>query len=292
MLKNNIALIIVNWKQYELTNSCLLSLQNSKCDNIQIILVDNESNKEKLNFLKNQFNEIVTFSNERNLGFTGANNIGIKYAIKNNFEYVMLLNNDTEVNQNFMVPLIGAFQKDNNLGAAQPLIMNFFDKKQVWNAGGSLNNFFGTTTIYKKQPIKNKKVDWITGCCMILKKEIFKEVGLLDEDFFAYYEDLDLSLRIKKNGYNLKLIPSSIIYHHGSKSSQNQFFEGILSPEVHYLNIRNHLLVIKKHFSDFNFLGVVFFQFFKITSYFIYFLIRLRFNKFKMVFKGLGDGLK
>ena len=127
---------------------------------------------------------------------------------------------------------------------------------------------------------------------MILKIEVLKKVGLLDEDFFAYYEDLDLSLRIRKNGYNLKLIPSSIIYHHGSKSSQNQHFEGFLSPEIHYLNIRNHLLVIKKHFSDFNFFGVVFFQFFKIISYSIYFLIRLRFKKFKMVFKGLSDGFK
>ena len=123
MIKNSkVAIIIVNWKQYELTKSCLFSLNKIDCDDHQIILIDNESNQKEFKSIKNQFENIITFSNEENLGFTGANNIGIKYAIKNEFEYVMLINNDTEVEKNFINPLIDSLEKNKNLGAVQPLI--------------------------------------------------------------------------------------------------------------------------------------------------------------------------
>ena len=135
MIKNSkVAIIIVNWKQYELTKSCLFSLKKINYDDHQIILIDNESNQKELKSIKNQFENIVTFSNETNLGFTGANNIGIKHAIKNEFEYVMLINNDTEVEKNFINPLIDSLEKYKNLGAVQPLILNFSKTKKVWNA--------------------------------------------------------------------------------------------------------------------------------------------------------------
>ena len=144
MIKNSkVAIIIVNWKQYELTKSCLFSLKKINYDDHQIILIDNESNQKELKSIKNQFKNIIIFSNERNLGFTGANNIGIKHAIKNEFEYVMLINNDTEVEKNFINPLIDSLEKNKSLGAVQPLILNFDSRKKVWNAGGFLNKFFG-----------------------------------------------------------------------------------------------------------------------------------------------------
>ena len=290
-LNKKIAIIIVNWKQYELTKSCLDSLQKIEYDNYKIILIDNESNQKKLKLLKNQFENIKTFPNEKNLGFTGANNIGIEYAIKNEFEYVMLLNNDTEVNKKFLTPLLKSFQNDNSLGAVQPLIMNYNNRAKVWNAGGYLNNFFGFPYTNKSNN-KNQQIDWITGCCMLLKTNVIKKVGLLDENFFAYYEDVDWSLRIKESGYKLGFVESSVIFHHGTISSNNSNHEGKLLPFVHYLIIKNHIYLLKKHIDKFNFVGILFYQFLKILLYSIYFTLRFRFSKLKMVYRGLNDGIK
>ena len=289
-LNKKIAIIIVNWKQYELTINCLLSLQKLEYKNWKVILVDNESNFEKINKIKSDFNKVEVIESKENLGFAAANNIGIKYAIKNKFEYVMLLNNDTEVNKKFLSPLLNSFQNDNSLGAVQPLIMNYNNRAKVWNAGGYLNIFFGFPYTNKLNN-KNRKIDWITGCCILLKTKVIKKAGLMDEDFFAYYEDVDWSLRIKKLGYKLGVVESSVIFHHGTKSSNNSNFEGNLSPFVHYLNIRNHIYLVKKHSDKFNFIGVLFYQFLKILFYSIYFILRLRFSKLKMVYRGLNDGI-
>ena len=98
-MDNKLAIIIVNWKQYELTSKCLLSVYKSKFKNFEVLLIDNESNFKKLKNLSDNFNKLKVFQNEFNLGFGAANNQGINYAIQNNFKYVMLLNNDTEVEQ-------------------------------------------------------------------------------------------------------------------------------------------------------------------------------------------------
>ena len=290
-LNKKIAIIIVNWKQYELTINCLLSLEKLEYKNFKVIIVDNESNIEKINKIKSDFSKAEVIESKENLGFASANNIGIKYAIKNKIEYLMLLNNDTEVNKKFLAPLLNSFKNDNLLGAVQPLIMNYNNRAKVWNAGGYLNNFFGFPYTNNKIKNKNLQIDWITGCCIVLKTKVIKKAGLIDEDFFAYYEDVDWSLRIKKLGYKLGVVESSVIFHHGTKSSNNSNFEGNLSPFVHYLNIRNHIYLVKKHSDKFNFIGVLFYQFLKILFYSIYFMLRLRFSKLKMVYRGLNDGI-
>ena len=125
----------------------------------------------------------------------------------------------------------------------------------------------------------------------MLKTKVINKVGLMDEHFFAYYEDVDWSLRIKKLGYKLGIVESSVIFHHGTKSSNNSNSEGNLSPFVHYLNIRNHIYLVKKHSDKFNFIGVLLYQFFKILFYSVYFILRLRFSKLKMIYRGLNDGI-
>jgi GT2 family glycosyltransferase len=289
--KNKVAIILVNWRQYDLTKSCIFSINKSNFKNFKIILIDNESNSTQLNILKELFVNIIIFSNKNNLGFGQANNQAINYALKNDFEYVMLLNNDTEVDQNFISPLINSIDKSNSIGGVQPLIMSYENRERVWSAGGLLNKFFGYTITIKSLG-KSINLDWITGCCMLLKTDIIKKTKLLDENFFAYYEDVDWSLRIKDLGYSLELVETSLIYHHGSMSSKNSTREGKLSAFVHYLNFKNHIYFLRKHSKKFNFFGVVLYQLMKLISYSIYFIFRFRFNKLKMIYKGLIDGMK
>jgi GT2 family glycosyltransferase len=195
------------------------------------------------------------------------------------------------VDQNFISPLIDCIKKNNSIGGVQPLIMNYNKRDSIWSAGGYINKFFGITTTNKSLE-KKLDLDWITGCCMLLKTEVIKKTKLLDENFFAYYEDVDWSLRIKDLGYSLQLVETSLIYHHGSISSNNSSSEGKLSAYVHYLNFKNHIYFLRKHSEKFNFFGVVLYQLMKLISYSIYFILRFRFNKLKMIYKGLIDGMK
>jgi GT2 family glycosyltransferase len=135
--------------------------------------------------------------------------------------------------------------------------------------------------------------EWISGCCILVRVSVVKKVGLLDDRFFAYFEDVDWSIRMTNLGYKLGVVPESIIYHYSSGSSKknNTSLEGNLSPYVHYLNIRNHIYLIRKH-TFFNSIGSWIFQIQKITSYSIYFILRGRFGKFKMVWRGILDGIK
>ena len=292
----SIAIIIVNWKKYDFTLNCIESVLNSSFKNFKIILIDNEYQKTMSNQLKKS-EKIHIIKNKINQGFAKANNQGIKYALENNYDYIMLLNNDTLIKNDLLKKLIN-YSNTLNQKIIQPLILNY-DGTKIWNAGGTINNFFGTfQTLRKGKSFKNFKgnsgfTDWFTGCCVLIKSEIFCEVGYFDERFFAYYEDIDFSIRLKTNGYSVGMMNDSYLQHFESSSSKSIYqAEGNLSPYVHYLNIRNHILLLKKHSKSFNIIGVFIYQLIKISSYLIYFLFRLRFKKFKMVLNGVIDALK
>ena len=206
-----------------------------------------------------------------------------------------MINNDTIVEKNLIEVLLKTAQAK-NFSVIQPLILNY-NGKDIWNAGGRINYFFGNFITKKKLDnslnSSYELTEWFTGCCCLFKTKIFKDIGKLDERFFAYYEDVDFSLRLKKHGYKIGFTSKTQIYHYESFSSiSNNSKGGKLSPYVHYLNIRNHILILKKHSDLFNSFGTRVYQIFKIISYSIYFIFRLRFTKLNMVYKGLLDSYK
>ena len=300
MKEPKIAIIIINWNTYQLTFNCLKSLKACTYKNKTIFLVDNGSKDGSGDKIAFEFPDINFIKNEINEGFTGANNKALKVILKQNFDYVLLLNNDTEVKPNFLSLLEARMDSDQNLAATQPLILDFPNKNTIWNGGGSFNSFFGLSKtrynglIYKPQLKIETFTEWISGCCILVKIEVIKEVGLLDNRFFAYFEDVDWSIRMTKLGYKLGVVPKSIIYHQSSGSTKmnNTSNEGNLSPYAHYLNVRNHIYLIKKHTFFFNSFGCWIYQILKITSYSIYFILRGRFGKFKMVWRGVSDAIK
>tara|TARA_B100000989_G_scaffold265575_1_gene218530 strand:- start:396 stop:1292 length:897 start_codon:yes stop_codon:yes gene_type:complete len=294
VINSTVAVVIINWKKYDMTAKCIKSILNSTYSNFKIILVDNESDKGKVKKFKYK-NKIEIIQNKENDGFSKANNAGIDYALKNKYDYTILINNDTIVEKNLIEVLLKKAQAK-NFSVVQPLVLNY-NSKEIWNAGGRINYLFGNF-ITKKILVNSldsshELTEWLTGCCCLFKTKIFKEIGKLDESFFAYYEDVDFSLRLKKHGYKIGFTSETQIYHYESFSSiSNNSKGGKLSPYVHYLNIRNHILVLKKHSDLFNTFGVILFQLFKIMSYCIYFIFRLRFTKLNMVYKGLQDSFK
>lgn len=297
-MNKELAIILVNWNQYELTSSCIESIMNCSYQKFKIIVVDNYSKDKSVSKLKKDFPNVHFIQNNSNLGFTGANNKGIKYAKSEGYKYIMLLNNDTEVDENFIEPLLNRLNSEMEIGAVQPLILNFHNKQTVWNFGGKFNNFFGIPiTLNKNIKLrdlpKKLETDWISGCCFLFRSSLVDLVGYLDDDYFVYYEDSDYSLKIKNAGYKLGIESKSIIYHHEGESwKKDKSWGGSISPFVHFLVIRNHIFFIKKNKKEFNYFGKWIFQIFKLISYSSYFIFMLRFEKLKMVYKGFIKGLK
>ncbi len=290
----------MNWNGYDYTRKCIESLLKISYHNFNILLVDNASTDLSGKKLSEEFNNLIYFQNRENLGFTGGNNLGISYALEKGFDLIMLLNNDTEVEPDFLEHLVKSIEANKECGAVQPKILYWHDRKLIWNAGGVYNKWLGwpiTVGLRKRDAKKfqqSRYVDWISGCCILLKSSVVRKVGLLDEKYFAYFEDVDWSIRIKAAGYSLLYQPKSTIYHIAGASGKSKIKnkEGYLNPIIHYYDIRNHLYLILKHSKNLIFAINIVFQIIKICSYCAYFILRGRWNKLHSAIRGFKDGLK
>jgi len=297
----SVAIVLINWNNYADSKLCLNSLQKCIYKNFKVIVVDNNSQDGSGQILQEEFGDFAIFLfNKENLGFSGGNNVGIRYALERGFDYVMELNNDTEVEPNFLDKLIDSIDGRPEYGAVQPLIYyNGSRRNIIWNAGGTLIDFLGLSLTRKegrKNPgnLKGEDIDWITGCAFLIKSDVLKKVGLLKEFFFfGSFEDVDLSVRIKDHGFKLWFEPSSVIYHTAGNSSKTKEKgkEGFLNPQVHYLVQRNQIIFIKHHTKLFFIPLALAFQFVKIIGNSAYFIIRRRPKKLKLAWKGFKDGL-
>ncbi|PRY89882.1 glycosyltransferase family 2 protein [Mongoliibacter ruber] len=294
---SSVAIIILNWNGYSHTRSCLHSLEKISYPEYAVFVVDNGSEDDSLQKLKLEFPQHHFLPNEKNLGFTGGNTIGIQHAKNLGFRYFMLLNNDTEVSPDFLDRLMDCFESEPKIGLVQPLILFQDSPEIIWSAGGAYNNLLGISkTLGDRKRLKNYKIEevdleWATGCCLLFSDEILTKTGGLANAFFAYFEDVDWSLRIRKAGFKIKLAPKSIIYHEGNASSKNNSEEGVLSPTVFYLHSRNQLFQLRRHHSSINAVLAWPYHLLKYVGWMSYFCVRGRFKKMKAVAKGIRDGL-
>jgi len=256
-MKNNklkipkVTIIIINWNGLNDTIKCLDSLKKIKYKPIEIIVVDNGSkNKEEISVISEKYPEIRTIVNKENLGFCKANNQGVEIALKNKTDYILFLNNDTKVHPEFLNILINYFEKNKKIGALSPII-KYSNSDRVWFGGVKFSLPLGGFILNNKSTKLNKDnkaydTDYISGCCFLTKSSILKEIGMFDESYFAYYEDADLSFRIKKKDYQLKIVPNSIIEHEKSASAGERGSKK-LSPLQSYLFARNAIIFGKKN---------------------------------------------
>ena len=296
-----LAIVLVNWNSFELTKDTLVSLQQTTYTNYDCIMVDNGSADGSGDRIEKAFPNCIVLKSATNKGFTGGNNIGMDYALQQGYEYIMLLNNDVAVESNFLEPLIAALDQAPSVGAVQPLIYFHHDRNLIWNAGSTYNPFLGicaTPDYNKKDPghqfiHQSKKIDWITGCAFMIRASVLQEVGLLKEAFFIYYEDVDLSFRIKAAGYQLDYVPSSVIYHIAGMShkTKEKGKEGFVSPKVHFLNARNRIWCLKEHTPAWAIPTVTLFNAFYFFSIGFYFIFRARWQKWQAWNKGILEGL-
>jgi len=260
MLSPKVSIIILNWNGSKDTIDCLKSLENLNYPNFEIVLLDNGSTDNSIGIFRAQMpnfkNKITLIKNKENLGFPAGNNVGIKYAIEHGTNYVLLLNNDTVVDKNFLKEMMTVGESGNKIGILGPKIYFFADPKRIWFGGGKFNWFSGSSHIdFGKQDFdangNPKETNFITGCAMLIKKEVFKKIGFLDERFFLYYEDTDFCLRAKKAGFQCFFVPKAKIWHkiplESLKTKLSGAVDKIGAPSVLYYHHRNALLMIRNN---------------------------------------------
>ena len=293
-MKSRVAIILLNWNGYIHSRNSIRSLSKVNEVAFDIFLVDNASTDNSLQKLKEEFSHVHFIQTSHNLGFAGGNNIGLRKVLDLHYEYIMLLNNDVFVDPFFLYNLVNYLDFHQKNAAVQPIIYQYPDRYRVWNGGGKFNRMIGKTDSmnYSSRDNAPKEIDWISGCALMIRSSVLRETGLFNEKYFAYYEDVDLSLRIKKAGYNLMLIPTSVIYHIGGGSSNTTVKrkEGFQSPEVHYYNTRNHAWIIRSWLKWYEMPSAILYHALYSISLACYFLLRFRWNKLMAVAKGFLHG--
>ena len=289
----SVAIILVNWNGFDFTQACLNSLRKIDFPDFKVILVDNASKNQEGSRLKRSFPKIELIENSENIGFAGGNNVGIRFALNQGFSHIMLLNNDTLVEPDFLGEMMRKFHQEPTLGVVQPLILFLNDHKKIWSAGGKwVPGLSRAITLGDREPLsdyrfKSCALDWATGCCMLISRKAIISAGLLNEQYFAYFEDVEWSLRFKKADFGIALAEKAIIYHEAGASSKKRNSEGTLSPRVFYYHVRNQFFLIR---SQGNATGMIY-HLFRFMGWAAYFLVRGRFKKFKSVLGGIKDGL-
>ncbi|MBD3747880.1 MAG: glycosyltransferase family 2 protein [Sphingobacteriales bacterium] len=292
-------LVLVNWNSFEFTDQCLVSLSYCNQSLFDVVVVDNGSNDGSGEQLKKQHPEIILIPSLSNLGFAGGNNLGIKYAIEQQYTYVMLLNNDTFVEPDFLDVLVDYMNQHPEAGVIQSKIYFNHNRKLLWNAGSYFNRWItlpvtlGYMRTDKPKYNSIKEVDWITGCAFFARTDVIKQSGMLNEKFFIYFEDVDLSFRIKKLGYQLIYHPKSVVYHISgmSNKSKTKQKEGYVHPYVRYLNQRNRIWFVKKYIHPYFILPTIFYHTLYSLAVMVYFLLRGRFKKLSAFLQGTKEGI-
>jgi len=230
--------LILNTNGKKDTLECLKSLRKTKIP-IEIVVIDNASTDGSVVVIKKKFPKIKIIENKKNLGFAGGNNVGIRYALKNGAEDVILLNNDTIVASGSIESLV------KNRSDITGAVLKFYRGRElVYDLGGYINWWIGRATheeVKSKKDIGPRTPNYVSGATMRIRRKVFEKIGLLDERFFIYYEDADFCTKAKKAGFKIALEPKAIIFHKLSAFKGRRSFFNL------YYSLRSNLLFINKN---------------------------------------------
>ncbi|WP_438711880.1 glycosyltransferase family 2 protein [Aquimarina muelleri] len=245
----NIAVVILNWNGKSLLKQFLPSvIKYSK--EATVYLADNASTDDSILYVKESFPDVKIVTNEVNGGYAKGYNDALS---KIDADIYCLLNSDVEVTKDWLTPILKNFENDNNIAAIQPKILDYKKKthfEYAGAAGGFIDKLgypycrgriFDTLEEDNNQYNDTVPIFWASGACLFIKKQVFEEVGKLDEDFFAHQEEIDLCWRIQNRGYTILYEGSSTVYHLGGATLNT------MNPKKTFLNFRNSLYLLVKN---------------------------------------------
>ncbi len=289
MPEPSVAAVILNYNRYEDTVECLRSLLLSSYLFAQVIVVDNASTDGSEEKLRKEFPSVTLLQTGKNLGYARGMNVGIHYALQSLPKYIFVANSDTEIEKNFLQRLVNAMENDPSSAAATGTIYYHENKDKIWFAGGEISFVRGTGICRYDLPAKEitdelnvRKVSFISGCGVVIRSSTLSHTNVFDERYFMYVEDLELSLRLQKLGFNLIHVPRARMYHKVGNNNGTPF-------QV-YFGIRNRLLFVQEGFN-------IFFRITALTYLFMSWLLKMMYwsmfghDKFKASLYGIEDFL-
>lgn len=226
-----VCVLVLNWNGWQDTVKCIDSLKSLAYPNYEIVVLDNASTNDSVARIREAHPDILLIETGANLGFAGGNNIGIRYALERGADYIWLLNNDTIVSPDALTAMIEVAESDPKIGAVGSVLyyMNQTEKIQAWG-GGRVNLITGRS----RHLLAPGDLHYITGASMLLRREALEQVGLLDESFFMYWEDADLSLRLRREGWKLAVAEGARVLHKESASAGKK---SLLQDELYSMSL-------------------------------------------------------
>lgn len=211
--------IVLTWNGRELVLACLASLTKSNYQNLEIVVSDNGSTDGSIEAIREQYPDVILLENGANLRWAGGNNVGLRYGLTHDADYILLLNNDIEVDADMVTRLVETAERDRSIGILAPKIYYHAQPDLIWYAGGRVSWWrgliwhIGIRKTDRGQYDDVSKIDYITGCAMMIRREVAEEVGEIDPAFIAYGEDVDYSMRASQAGWRMALAPRAIMWH-------------------------------------------------------------------------------
>jgi GT2 family glycosyltransferase len=241
-------IVILHWKNYARTSACLRSLEQVTYPNYEVIVVDNKSCDGSPERLQTEFPKAMFLSNSGNLGFSRGCNPGLREAYERGAAYALLLNNDMEVEPDFLEPAVRAAEKDPTIGLVTGKIMYASRPNEFWQAGGYIHPFLIQGMARGKGKSDSGQYDeicetrWASGAMLLIRRSVLEKVGFLPEEYFFGLEEWDYSTTVKRAGLKILYVPRFKAYHEAGSS-----YRAGHPVLVVYNGIRNKLIYAQKH---------------------------------------------
>jgi GT2 family glycosyltransferase len=238
-----LAVILLNWNQPEFTLACLKSLEKLDYPAYDVVVLDNGSHDGSVAAIRNEYPHLTLIENGSNLGFAAGCNVGIWHALDHGADYVLLLNTDTEVAPDLLQRLVEAGESDPLIGALGAKIYYYDHHNVIWSAGGTVDKYGRARHLCESQVDDGaecdiRDVDYVTGCAILVKRNVIKTVGAMDERFFTYFEETEWCARIRKAGFRVVYVPQARLWHKiqmAARASSRRYW---------YMMTRNRLLYL------------------------------------------------
>lgn len=286
-----LAIIIPHFNGEEILRNCLASLYQSDYSEFNIYLVDNGSSDHSVEMVKTNFKNVNVIESESNLGYAGGCNLGYEKTVE---PFVLFYNNDTELEPSSLSEMMKQIDSDDTIGALQPKLMSFQNKEKFdysGACGGEMDYLgypFARGRIFDEIEVDTNQYDkldknifWASGTAILLRRSALDDIGILDHDFFAHFEEIDLCWRLHSRNWKVQVCASAIVYHYSG------YTLGAMNPKKMFLNHRNNLLMIYKNLPDEYFYSIfikrILFEFATIAMS----LLKLDLKRFTAVIKSL-----